>query len=132
MVSHLRTPILNCFTYLLWGYLLTDSEFSCLAMLAKPYRVSGPTYLPQIPNQLHCMHMRCLGLSLWPDLCQFSLQNHLFCPYVTEALYLSLHCLCAAPLCCTCFDCGRIYPDFIDPVLGLALLYLCVDLILTW
>ena len=55
MVSHLRTPILNCFTYLLWSYLLTDSEFSCLAMLAKPYPVSGPTYLPQIPNQLHCM-----------------------------------------------------------------------------
>ena len=55
MVSHLWTPILNCFTYLWWGYLLTDSEFSCLAMLAKPYRVSGPTYLPQIPNQLHCM-----------------------------------------------------------------------------
>ena len=55
MVSHLRIPILNCFTYLLWAYLLTDSEFSCLAMLAKPYPVSGPTYLPQIPNQLHCM-----------------------------------------------------------------------------
>ena len=55
MVSHLRTPKLNCFTYLLWAYLLTDSEFSCLAMLAKPYPVSGPTYLPQIPNQLHCM-----------------------------------------------------------------------------
>ena len=55
MVSHLRTPILNCFTYLLWAYLLTDSEFSCLAMLAKPYPVSGLTYLPQIPDQLHCM-----------------------------------------------------------------------------
>ena len=55
MVSHLRTPILNCFTYLLWAYLLTDPEFSCLAMLAKPYLVSGPTYLPRIPNQFHCM-----------------------------------------------------------------------------
>ena len=49
--------MLNCFTHLLWAYLLTDSEFSCLAMLAKPYpvSVSGPTYLPHIPNQLHCM-----------------------------------------------------------------------------
>ena len=55
MVSHLRTSILNCFTYFLWAYLLTDSEFSCFAMLAKPYPVSGPTYLPKIPNQLHCM-----------------------------------------------------------------------------
>ena len=55
MVSHLRTPILNCFYHLLWFYFLTDCEFSCLALLAKSYRVSGPTYLPQIPNQLHCM-----------------------------------------------------------------------------
>ena len=31
------TPIFNCFTYLLWAYLLTVSEYSCLAMLAKPY-----------------------------------------------------------------------------------------------
>ena len=50
MVSHLRTWILNCFIYLLWFYFLTDSEFSCLAKLAKPYPVSGPTYLPQFPN----------------------------------------------------------------------------------
>ena len=55
MVSHLKTSILNCFTYLLWAYCLTDSEFSCLAMLAKPYRVSGPIHLLLIPNQLHCM-----------------------------------------------------------------------------
>ena len=55
VVSHLRTPILKCLNYLLWFYFLTDSEFSCLAMLAKPYHVSGPTYLPLIPNQLHCM-----------------------------------------------------------------------------
>ena len=34
---------------------VTDSEFSCLAMLAKPYPVSGPTPLPQIPNQIHCV-----------------------------------------------------------------------------
>ena len=55
MVSHPKTPILNCFTHLLWAYFLTDSDFSCLAMLAKPYPVSGPTYMPHIPNLLHCM-----------------------------------------------------------------------------
>ena len=55
MVSHLRTPILNCFYHLLWFYFSIESEFSCLAMLAKPNPVSGPTNLPQIPNQLHCM-----------------------------------------------------------------------------
>ena len=55
MVSHLRTPILNFFYHLMWFNLLTDSEFCCLAMLAEPYSVSGPTSLPQIPNQLHCI-----------------------------------------------------------------------------
>ena len=55
VVSHLRTPILNCFTYLLRAYVLTDSEFSSLAMLAKPYPVSGPTYMLWIPNLPHCM-----------------------------------------------------------------------------
>ena len=55
MVSHLRTPILKCFIYLLWAYFLTDFELSCLSMMAKPYPVSGPSYLPQIPSQLHCM-----------------------------------------------------------------------------
>ena len=55
MVLHLRTPILNCFTYLLSSYFVTDSEFSCLAMLAKPIPVSGPTHLPQIPDQLQYM-----------------------------------------------------------------------------
>ena len=53
VVSHLRTPILNCFYYLLWFYLLTDSEFSCLAKLTKPCHVSDLTYWPQIPNQLY-------------------------------------------------------------------------------
>ena len=50
MVSHPKTPILNCFYHLLWFYLLTVSEFSCLA---KSYSVSGLTPLPHIPNQLH-------------------------------------------------------------------------------
>ena len=31
MVSHPKTPILNCFYHLLWFYALTVSEFSCLA-----------------------------------------------------------------------------------------------------
>ena len=55
VVSLPRTPILDCFTSLLWAYFLTDSELSCLAMLTKPYPVSGPTYMPQMPNLLHCM-----------------------------------------------------------------------------
>ena len=55
MVSHIRTPILSCFYHLLWFYVLSDSELGCLAMLARPYPVSGPTYLPQIPHLLHCM-----------------------------------------------------------------------------
>ena len=55
VVSLLRTPILKCLSSLLYVYVLTDSEFSCLAMLAKPYAVSGPTYFPTIPNLLQCM-----------------------------------------------------------------------------
>ena len=50
MVSHLRTPILKCFYYLLWFQIVTVSEFSCLA---KSFPVSGLTPMPQIPNQLH-------------------------------------------------------------------------------
>ena len=55
MVPHLKTPILNCSYHLLWFYFLTDSEFSCLAMLAKPYPLSGPAPLLQIPGQLNCV-----------------------------------------------------------------------------
>ena len=46
MVSHPKTPILNCFYHLLWFYFLTDSEFSCLA---KSHSVSGLTPMPHIP-----------------------------------------------------------------------------------
>ena len=73
MVSHLRTPILKCFTYLLWCYFLADSEFSCLAKLAKPYPVSVaqlpcPGFLTNsIASQ--SVHMKCLSI----DLCHFSL-----------------------------------------------------------
>ena len=42
--------------------------------------------------------MKCLGLSVRPDLCLFSIQNHVFCSFVIEYLYLILHCLSAALL----------------------------------
>ena len=50
MVPRIKTPILNCFYYLLWFYVLTDSESSCLAMLARLYLVSDPTPIPMIPT----------------------------------------------------------------------------------
>ena len=50
MVSHLRTPILKSFYYLLWFQIVTVSEFSCLA---KSFPVSDLTPMPQIPSQLH-------------------------------------------------------------------------------
>ena len=50
MVPHLKTPIPNCFYHLLWYYVLTVFEFSCLA---KSYSLSGLGPLPHIPNQLH-------------------------------------------------------------------------------
>ena len=50
MVPHTKTPILSCFYHLLWFYLLTVSEFSCLA---KSYFVSGLSPLPHSPNQLY-------------------------------------------------------------------------------
>ena len=50
MVPHPKTLILNWFYHLLWFYLLTVSEFSCLA---KSYSVSGLTLLLHNPNQLH-------------------------------------------------------------------------------
>ena len=50
MVSHLRTPILKSFYYLLWFQIVTISEFSCSA---KSFPVSGLNPMPQIPNQLH-------------------------------------------------------------------------------
>ena len=50
MVSHPKTPILNCFYELLWFYFLTVTEFSCLA---KSYSVCGLTPMHHIPNQHH-------------------------------------------------------------------------------
>ena len=56
MVSQLRTWILKRFIYLLWARFVTLSEFNCLGNVAKPYSVSDPTYLLQIPNTLHYTH----------------------------------------------------------------------------
>ena len=50
MVSHPKTPRLNCLYHLVWFYVLTVSEFSCLA---KSYSVSDLTPMPHIPNQHH-------------------------------------------------------------------------------
>ena len=50
MVPHPKTPILKCSYDLFLFYVLTVSEFSCLA---KSYSVSGLTPLPHIPNQHH-------------------------------------------------------------------------------
>ena len=50
MVPNPKTPILNWFYQILWFYVLTVSEFSCLA---ESYSVAGVTSLPHIPNQLH-------------------------------------------------------------------------------
>ena len=50
MVSHPKTPMLNCLYHLLSVYFLTVSEFSCLA---KSYSLSGLTPMPHIPNHHH-------------------------------------------------------------------------------
>ena len=107
VVSHPRTPILNCFTHLMWAYVLIDSQFSSMAMLTKPYLVSGPIYLPQIPDQLHGMLKgahEVLGTIFEAKLMSVFLMYSFLCSYVTEALYCSLYCLCTARLCYTCFD----------------------------
>ena len=55
MVPHPKTFILNCFYHLLLFYVLTVSEFSCLA---RSYSVSGPTPLPHLANQHHFIQKR--------------------------------------------------------------------------
>ena len=44
MVSHPKTPILNCSYHLMWFYFLTVSELICLA---KSYSVSALTPMPE-------------------------------------------------------------------------------------
>ena len=55
----------------MWFYLLTNSELSGLAKLAKPYPMSGPTYMPQILNPHHgissCAH-EVLMIVFWARL----------------------------------------------------------------
>ena len=99
VVPHLKTPMLIRLYHLLWFYLLPDSEFSCLAMLAKPYPVSGPTPLPQIPNQLHCVqrvHMKCLVPSLGPESCQFL---HKIIYFVCKPLEHCIEIYICLPIC---------------------------------
>ena len=78
MVSDSKTKIFEGSIYLLWFNFATAFEFSCLAKLAEPYLVSGPTYLPQIPRFLtniitnKTLHMR----SDFNLHCQFSHQNY--------------------------------------------------------
>ena len=99
-------------------------------MLAKPYPLSAPTNLPQTHNQLQCMskgaHQVLRTIFVSRIMTVFSIKS-----FVTEPFYFSLHYLFAAHFCYTYFDRGRICPEFNDPVPEHALLYLCVDLILT-
>ena len=50
-----QDPYTQLFLSLIVVLLLTHSEFSCLAMLAKRNPVPGPTLLPQVPNHFHCV-----------------------------------------------------------------------------
>ena len=83
----------------MWNYLLSDSEFSCLVKLAKPYPVSGPTYRAQILNLLHCIpspaHEVLITIFGLGPLLAFTLKGFALC---INALYLLLHCLPAAHL----------------------------------
>ena len=104
MVPHPKTPILNIFYHLLWLYVLTVSEFSCLA---KSYSVSGLTPLPHSPNHHHFIQKSAhevLDANLEARVRPPFTQNHFFYPFVIDSLYLSLLCLSAALLCYTGFQ----------------------------
>ena len=75
--------------------------------------------------------MKCMVLSWGPESCQSSHKNIYFVYKPLEHCIWIYICLAAAPLCYRCFDCGRTYPALINLLPGLALLYLCVDFILT-
>ena len=64
--------MLKSFIYLFRSYSVTDSEFSCLAKVAKSYCVYGPTYMPHVPNQLYCIQNCALEVPIGLDLCHFS------------------------------------------------------------
>ena len=118
MVSHPKTPTLNCFYHLLWVYFLTVSEFSCLA---KSYSVSDLTPMPHIPNQHHYtkrVHMKCLMLPWRLESVQLSYK--VFC-----IIHLSLNlcvytCFVYLQLFCVTLD----FKLFIDSIHNLFLLYL--------
>ena len=98
VVPHPKTPILSCCYHLLWFYVLTVSEFSCLA---KSYYVSRLTPLPHIPNQHHFIQKSAhevLDANLETRVRPVFTYNHLFYPFVIESLCLSLLCLFAALL----------------------------------
>ena len=70
-----QDPNTQLFTYVLWSYCLTDSEFNCLAKLAKPIPVFRPAYMPLIPSQLNGTSMcaqKVPGACLGPDIRQLS------------------------------------------------------------
>ena len=74
--------MLKSYIYLLWCYFRTVSEFSCLAKLAKPYPVFGPSYLPQNPNLLHCRQNGAHQVAItiyWARLLAAFTLNHLLC-----------------------------------------------------
>ena len=119
MVLHLKTAIISCLNCLLWFYVLIDSESSCMAMLAQPYPVSGPTPMPLILNLLHCIG-KCLELFWEPESCQFSLESVHFVYKVLEHCIEIYICLSTAPVCYLCFEVEGLSPDFeFDPVFEL-------------
>ena len=50
MVSHPKTPILNCFYHLLWSYSVTVSEIQLLGQVIFCVVL---TSVPHLPNQHH-------------------------------------------------------------------------------
>ena len=72
MVSHPKTPILNCFYHLLWFYFLTVSEFSSLAKSVSVLALHQcPTFLTSTISPKR-VHIKCLMLSWRPESDQFS------------------------------------------------------------
>ena len=77
MVSHPKTPILNCFYHLLWSYFVTVSEFSCLA---KSFSVWSCHLCPSVLTSTISpkrVHMKCLMQPLRLESDQFSYKT--FC-----------------------------------------------------
>ena len=104
MVSHPKTPILNCSYHFMWFYLLTVSEFSCLP---ESYSVSGLTPMPNIPNQHHFTQksaQEVLDAIFEARVSPVFIYKLLYYPFVIEPFCLNLLCLSAALLCYTGFQ----------------------------